>query len=183
MEERHQLVGLRVLELVAARVLDESELGVDALADRGRGGLREDDARHVLQLGAARAVGVPPHVGRLVARAVHDPGAREDDLLHAVEGVLAWVVICCSPVSAIVGAWMERVSAFPFGECEVTRYGASPREADKLELRTPKFRQHCSGQQAPGGARARSLRNTYNTAGARRVLRINTYYIILLRKY
>ena len=44
MEQAHELVCLVVVESVAATVLDELKLRVDALADRRRRGLREHEA-------------------------------------------------------------------------------------------------------------------------------------------
>eukprot|EP00966_Prymnesium_polylepis_P235222 5440360-Prymnesium_polylepis.1 len=88
MEDRHQLVRLLVAQLVAPRVLDKGKLAVDALADRGGGGLGEDEARHVLQLGAAGAIRVPPQVGGILLRTRHHPRACKRALLGAVEGDL-----------------------------------------------------------------------------------------------
>ena len=88
MKEGDELVRLHVIQPVPARVLDEGELRVDTLADRGRGWLGEDEARHVLQLRAARAIRVPPEVGRLRGGGGHHPRALERALLRAIEGEL-----------------------------------------------------------------------------------------------
>ena len=88
MKEGDELVRLHVIQPVPARVLDEGELRVDTLADRGRGWLGEDEARHVLQLRAARAIRVPPEVGRLRGDGGHHPRALERALLRAIEGEL-----------------------------------------------------------------------------------------------
>ena len=63
-EDGHELVCLVVLQLVAPPVLDERELRVDALADRGRGRLGEDETRHVLQLARGSSHRWRPTTGR-----------------------------------------------------------------------------------------------------------------------
>ena len=77
-EEGHELVRLLVAEPVAPAILYELKLGVNALADRHRARLREDHARHGLQLGHGRAVLVPPQVAGHVLGRIHDPLARKD---------------------------------------------------------------------------------------------------------
>eukprot|EP00966_Prymnesium_polylepis_P154124 3559028-Prymnesium_polylepis.3 len=55
------------------------------MPDRRGRRLREDEPRDDLQLGDARAVRVPPEVGRRVLGRLQDPLARKDALLAAVE--------------------------------------------------------------------------------------------------
>eukprot|EP00966_Prymnesium_polylepis_P337293 7391978-Prymnesium_polylepis.3 len=70
-------------------VLHKLELRVDALADRGGGGLRQHQARKCLQLRHTPAVLVPPQVGRHHLGRVHDELPTEGSLPRAVQYQLA----------------------------------------------------------------------------------------------
>ena len=88
MEQANKLVCLLVGQPVAATILHELKLAVDALADGGRRRLRQNHSRHALEFGRAGSVLVPPQVGGHLLGRVHDPVPREHALPAPEQGQL-----------------------------------------------------------------------------------------------